>query len=275
MLHFDSPTTDDLVFTGIRNGLFEGMHFFRLRVLARDYMGVVIASLWRGYSTLPRAPSPKPQLFLHSSVTTSAISTAHIRTMPPRSVADATRFTPTGPHAFTRSAAPGSAAGEETPQERVARLREAARRAKVEKAAGSTFDRLVDRGRVWADRAHRATAVGLIGATILCGGVTIYAFTDMIIYNRRRKAEYSEQLKLQRAQLDSVAAPREAEEVPTVAVPSEPQARQEIKGPWEKLKGWAMSGMTPAGQEYKTRFEKEEVERRKAAGVRDATRIES
>lgn len=27
------------------------------------------------------------------------------------------------------------------------------------------FDRLVVRGRVWADRAHRVTAIGLIGIT--------------------------------------------------------------------------------------------------------------
>jgi hypothetical protein len=110
-------------------------------------------------------PSSKPRLFFVRSTLFCYYTTAHIYTMPPRSVADATRFTPTGPHAFTRSSTPDSAAGGETPQERVARLREAARRAKVEKAAGSTFDRLVDRGRLWADRAHRVTAVGLIGAT--------------------------------------------------------------------------------------------------------------
>ena len=81
----------------------------------------------------------------------------------PRSVADATRFTPTGPHAFTAAPAPGSTG--ETPQQRVARLRDAARKAKDQKMAGTMMDRIVDRGRVWADRAHRITAVGLIGAT--------------------------------------------------------------------------------------------------------------
>lgn len=83
---------------------------------------------------------------------------------PPRSVADATRFTATGPHAFTRtSPAPAPAAPTETPQQRVARLRGAANQAKL--AQVSTFDRIVDRGRIWADRAHRAVAIGLIGAT--------------------------------------------------------------------------------------------------------------
>lgn len=88
---------------------------------------------------------------------------------PPRSVADATRFTATGPHAFTRtppaaaSAAAAAAAAPETPQQRVARLRGAANQAKL--AQVSTFDRIVDRGRIWADRAHRVVAIGLIGAT--------------------------------------------------------------------------------------------------------------
>jgi hypothetical protein len=75
----------------------------------------------------------------------------------PRSVADATRFTPTGPVAGTA----------ETPQQRVARLREAAKKAKAEKMAGSFMDQLVDKGRLWADRAHRITAIGLIGATCM------------------------------------------------------------------------------------------------------------
>jgi hypothetical protein len=83
---------------------------------------------------------------------------------PPRSVADATRFTATGPHAFTRAPpSSGSASGGETPQQRVARLREAANRAKMDQVG--TFDRIVDRGRIWADRAHKVVAIGLIGAT--------------------------------------------------------------------------------------------------------------
>ncbi|RPB09680.1 hypothetical protein P167DRAFT_547803 [Morchella conica CCBAS932] len=84
---------------------------------------------------------------------------------PPRSVADATRFTATGPHAFTRAppTSGSSGGGGETPQQRVARLREAANRAKMDQVG--MFDRIVDRGRVWADRAHKVVAIGLIGAT--------------------------------------------------------------------------------------------------------------
>lgn len=101
--------------------------------------------------------------------------------MPSRSPADATRFTSTGPHAshqFTRSASasttspkpssklpggdPGAVPGE-TPQQRIARLRQAATKAKMENI--TLMDKLYVHGRVWADRLHRATALGLIGAT--------------------------------------------------------------------------------------------------------------
>lgn len=105
----------------------------------------------------------------------------------PRSATDATRFTSTTPHASkpiskptsaahlpsrntpprkpagkTGAAAP-AAAGGETPLEKVKRLRAAADRARD--AQVSTFDKVLVRGRVWADRAHRFTALTLIGAT--------------------------------------------------------------------------------------------------------------
>jgi hypothetical protein len=45
----------------------------------------------------------------------------------------------------------------------VARLKEAARKAK--QGQESSFDRVVARGRVWADRAHKFTTLSLIGFT--------------------------------------------------------------------------------------------------------------
>lgn len=96
----------------------------------------------------------------------------------PRSATDATRFTSTTPHATSKKAAPfyphqsnpgnvkivaeKGPAGE-TPQQKVARLRAAANRAREGKMTG--FDKAIVKGRVWADRAHRVTALGLIGIT--------------------------------------------------------------------------------------------------------------
>lgn len=148
---------------------------------------------------------------------------------PPSSAIDATRFTPTSPHAFSKPAArssrpsastffpshtpqrpppslssrpsplkpspnpnlntaptsspttlssgpaangaigggggaEGGAAKTETPAEKVARLR-AARAAARSQVQIGTWDRIVVTGRVWSDRIHRFTAVGLIGLT--------------------------------------------------------------------------------------------------------------
>jgi hypothetical protein len=95
----------------------------------------------------------------------------------PRSATDATRFTSTTPYASAkpppsavnlqskRAPLPQKSKGPvgETPQEKIRRLRAAADRAKD--AQVTTFDKIIVRGRVWADRVHRFTALSLIGAT--------------------------------------------------------------------------------------------------------------
>ncbi|KAI4176352.1 MAG: hypothetical protein LQ343_001091 [Gyalolechia ehrenbergii] len=142
-----------------------------------------------------------------------------------RSVADATRFTATSPHAYSKPAsilrsaaktyspssftASGSALPSrkqppasssnpyppqqsgrpppnETPQQKVARLR-ALRAAEKLKPLG-LWDRTVVRGRRWADIAHRTTVYGLMGASVIAGVITVFSLTDMIIYNRNQRA---------------------------------------------------------------------------------------
>ena len=125
-----------------------------------------------------------------------------------RSPSDATRFTSTGPYASsstsfgsntanasTPAASTGSqisfgapAPAGETPQQKIARLRAAAAAAKV--GHESRFDSVVRVGRVWADRAHRFTAVSLIGLTVISGMVAAAGISDMLLHNRRRKTEW-------------------------------------------------------------------------------------
>ena len=119
-----------------------------------------------------------------------------------RSPSDATRFTATGPYAssgssFTSnpSTSPGSqinfgasAPQNETPQQKIARLRAAAAAAK--QGHESQFDMFVRVGRRWADRAHRFTAIGLIGLTVISGMVAAAGITDMLLHNRRRRNEW-------------------------------------------------------------------------------------
>jgi hypothetical protein len=85
-----------------------------------------------------------------------------------RSVQDATRFTYNGLNAATASRGSRStilnfadpAPANETPQQKIARLKAASRRAKL--AQETTFDKIVIRGRAFADRAHRVTVYSLI-----------------------------------------------------------------------------------------------------------------
>ncbi|KAL2119953.1 hypothetical protein VTJ04DRAFT_6914 [Mycothermus thermophilus] len=143
----------------------------------------------------------------------------------PRTVSDATRFTANSLHASSKSAAPASprwtpprspsttsssaagAAGSsavETPEQRVARLREAHRRAK--EAQISKFDQFVDKSRRFLDSAHRVTVWGLVGFSVLGFFASVYAAVDMWRYNKKRKAEWIEAQK--RLEADELEAAR-------------------------------------------------------------------
>ncbi|KAK0743022.1 cytochrome oxidase c assembly-domain-containing protein [Schizothecium vesticola] len=140
----------------------------------------------------------------------------------PRSVSDATRFTAATPHASSKTASrlappapsssakpipPGSGSGTpppfvETPEQRVARLRAAHRRAAA--ASVSKFDRIVDSSRRLFDSAHKIAVMSIITATAVAGLVTVYTAADMIMYNRKRKAEFLEaQRRLEASSLEA------------------------------------------------------------------------
>ncbi|KAI9704513.1 MAG: hypothetical protein M1820_005587 [Bogoriella megaspora] len=118
----------------------------------------------------------------------------------PRSTADATRFTATGPYATSKSSTVslGNAPRDETPQEKVARLREAARRARI--GQEPKFDRYWAIGRTWADRAHKATIYTLVTFTFVSGVYASVSLGDMILYNRRKRAAWYQEREDERAE---------------------------------------------------------------------------
>ncbi|KAI4214096.1 MAG: hypothetical protein L6R36_009439, partial [Xanthoria steineri] len=142
-----------------------------------------------------------------------------------RTVADATRFTATSPHAYSKPASilrtaantfspsaspshpsrkpppnahspnsppppppPSSQQQPETPQQKVARIR--ALRAAQKLNSLTLWEKTVIRGRRYADKAHRITIYGLMGATVLAGLITAFSLTDMVIHNRQQRALY-------------------------------------------------------------------------------------
>ncbi|OCL13000.1 hypothetical protein AOQ84DRAFT_372576 [Glonium stellatum] len=123
---------------------------------------------------------------------------------------DATRFTATGPCAHSKPSSRASILAfadppppDETPQQKVARLREAARRAKLGQV--SRFDKVVAKGRVVADTAHRFTAITLIAATGIAGLITVFSLGDMVVYNRRKRREFFAEQEKKKAEALALA----------------------------------------------------------------------
>ncbi|MCJ1464806.1 hypothetical protein MMC07_003419 [Pseudocyphellaria aurata] len=156
---------------------------------------------------------------------------------------------------------PGS---NETPIQKVARLR--AERNKMLAAQITLWDRIVDKGRIVADKAHRITVGGLLIFSVLVAGVAVVSITDMIIFNRKkRKVWYAAQaLDRQNALMLAIehernGLPLSEEEVLVLKDErdrfneAEERARKS-KERWEYLnvKRWLTSGLKaeeePAGQ---------------------------
>jgi len=123
-----------------------------------------------------------------------------------RSAADATRFTATGPYATSKAAGlpstpyrlpgfqskpstsspPASERKQETPKQKVERLRAQARAARLAQST-SRVDQVIEGGRKWANRAHKVVIYSLITASGVCGILTIYSIASLTMYNRRQR----------------------------------------------------------------------------------------
>ena len=179
-----------------------------------------------------------------------------------RTPADATRFTATGPYAssspsFTPS--PGSqiqfgasAPANETPQAKIARLRAAAELSKRRHETG--YEKTVRIGRIAADRAHRYTAMGLIGLTVLIGMVATAGISDMVLHNRRRRNEWLAEKRVEEAR--EVAVARQSMEQGTAtedqillinrerAKSEAAEAKKNRPGIFKRSTGWLFGGLS-------------------------------
>ncbi|KAK0932689.1 hypothetical protein LTR29_015727 [Friedmanniomyces endolithicus] len=196
-----------------------------------------------------------------------------------RTPSDATRFTATGPYAssspsFGTNPLPnpstastttlhgtridfGSAPSNETAQQKSARLRAAA--ALSRRGKETTFDSVVRVGRVWADRAHRVTALGLIGLTVVVACVATAGITDMLLHNRRRRSEWIAEQQMRNAKATAEARGAMGRGVATeeqVLLVNRQRAAEEAAeerarrpGVVKRVKGWLFSDLS--GEEVK------------------------
>ncbi|KXT00216.1 hypothetical protein AC578_7001 [Pseudocercospora eumusae] len=191
----------------------------------------------------------------------------------PRSPSDATRFTSTGPYVSTKPSSStsftssnsatigtqikfGSAPPGETPQQKVRRLRAAAALARHGKE--TKFDKAVRIGRVWADRAHRVTALSLIGLTVVSAAVATAGITDMIMHNRRKKAEWLAQKQAESARDLAIARQAEAQGTATEdqillinrerAAMEADFAKKNQPGMFKRASNWLFSGLSKEEQ---------------------------
>ncbi|KAF7188699.1 hypothetical protein HII31_09951 [Pseudocercospora fuligena] len=191
----------------------------------------------------------------------------------PRSPSDATRFTSTGPYVSTKPSSStsftssnpattgtqinfGSAPPGETPQQKIARLRAAAALAKQGKE--TTFDKTVRIGRLWADRAHRVTALSLIGLAVVSGAVATAGITDMLMHNRRKRNEWLAQKQAESARDLAIARQAEAQGTATEdqillinrerAAMEADIAKKNQPGMFKRASNWLFSGLSKEEQ---------------------------
>ncbi|KAI8937017.1 hypothetical protein NX059_006240 [Plenodomus lindquistii] len=199
-----------------------------------------------------------------------------------KSPKDSTRFTATGVWAHTR---PGGRATtlqfadpapkNETPQQKVKRLREAANRAKM--AQVTRWDYMYLYGRIAADAAHRFTVYGLIFATGCVGVLAVFSIGDMIVYNRRKRAIYFAEeekaqariLELARSAVASgTATPAQAALVTGIAEEQEAYDKKQAERKLPSRLLWWMHGDWKEEKEIaeQRRLAVEEIKRQESQG---------
>ncbi|KAF2268037.1 hypothetical protein CC78DRAFT_613724 [Lojkania enalia] len=197
-----------------------------------------------------------------------------------------TRFTPTGVWAHTKPGGRSTtlqfadpAPPNETPQQKVKRLREAANRAKM--AQITKWDVLYMYGRMAADAAHRFTVYGIIFATGCVGVLAVFSIGDMVVYNRRKRAIFFEQQEKEQARIlqlarDAVAmgtaTPAQAALVEGIKEEEEAMARKKAERKIGSRLLWWLHGEWNEDKELKEqrRLAIEDVKREQATSAANA-----
>lgn len=174
----------------------------------------------------------------------------------------------------------------ETPAQKVARLRAAARAQR--EAQYSRSDRVLARGRIWADVAHRFTTYGLIGLTGVSAVVGAYGLFSLVSHNRRQKRAWIERemdrlAEAQRAflrgdadaeQLHLLEQERAGEEMATKFKADKEKKKSETM--WSKMKGFVGKGAAAGemGRETEAEIAAAQIRQQRREKMRDESYIE-
>ncbi|KAL2866759.1 cytochrome c oxidase assembly protein COX14 [Aspergillus lucknowensis] len=186
-----------------------------------------------------------------------------------RSAADATRFTATGPYANSKPSAtpyklPGFLANsnpnsqnngsggnrQETPREKVERLRAQARAARIQRSTSRT-DQMIEIGRRFANKAHKTMVYTLIAASGICGALTVYSMISLTLYNRRQRALWIEKelQKLEDAKTAYVKGTATTEQLELLKkekigeIIKQKREEETAQRPWNQLKAYLLGGL--------------------------------
>ncbi|RMZ77594.1 hypothetical protein DV737_g4244, partial [Chaetothyriales sp. CBS 132003] len=213
-----------------------------------------------------------------------------------------TRFTPSSPHAtqhpslasvgtagtyrrtsrqIEANARASPAPESETPAQKVARLRAAARAQR--EAQYTTTDKLLAKGRRWADIAHRTTAYGLIALTGASALVGAYGLFSLIAHTRREKRAFVEREmnRLAEAQKAFLRGEADAEQLhllqqeraseeKAAQFKAEQQEEHKSDGVWARLKGVVSKSAAAGDKGQESEAEKAAAQIRKARRQRAA-----
>ncbi|KAE8155222.1 cytochrome oxidase c assembly-domain-containing protein [Aspergillus avenaceus] len=185
-----------------------------------------------------------------------------------RSAADATRFTATGPYATSKASsyklpgfmAPQNQGGSgngsgnggkpETPKEKVERLRAQARAARMARSSNGV-DAMIDVGRRFANKAHKAMVYTLIAASGICGALTVYSMVSLTLYNRRQRALWIEKelRTLQDAKTAYAGGTATTEQLELLKnerigeIYEQKKEEEKAQRPWSKMKTYVFGGL--------------------------------
>ena len=198
--------------------------------LPRNYLSPILADFERTHISMSkRQPSDAFTRFTSNSIHAAQKPSRY--TTPPGKSPSMTSSAPSAATASSTSNAPPN----ETPAAKVARLR-AQLRAQREGGAQLSFtDRVIVRGRRFADGAHRFTAVLLLGLTGVSAVVAVYGMTSLVTHSRRQKKAFidSELDRLREAQQAFLRGEADAEQLHLL---EQERAGEEMADKWKREK---------------------------------------